>query len=236
MTGGKTEVNNFEEIINCINNQQKNKVVSVYLTGSRLYGFNQENSDYDLKVYVLPTIEDIALNRMVSKQINVGINNVDKVDIKDIRYQYSELTKPNFGSLHLLELPVYGEMLFSKKSIEAAFKSGKKNLLLSLLGTFRSRQKIEGTKENAHLYFLLETAKFWWENDPVFHYFQTNKAKELAKSCVEYRNGKSVNRSEWISESDALFDEVMKNKDNNKEQVDYVRHEFLKVVEKMLKK
>ncbi|EHM3170461.1 hypothetical protein ACJX4K_002646 [Enterococcus faecalis] len=108
--------------------------------------------------------------------------------------------------------------------------------MLSLLGTFRSRQKIEGTKENAHLYFLLETAKFWWENDPVFHYFQTDKAKELAKSCVEYRNGKSVNRSEWISESDALFDEVMKNKDNNKEQVDYVRHEFLKVVEKMLKK
>lgn len=188
-----------------------NEIFSIYLTGSRLYGFETEDSDYDLKVYVKPTFEDIALNRMVSKQMKLENQMIDGVDIKDIRYQYKELTKPSFGSLHLLTYPIYGECLTDAWNIEQLFNNGKRNLVLSMLGTFRSRQNKDTNKDRAHLSFLLETATIFFDHEVNFDFFNNEPGGTIAEISRDIRNGSDFyDCSDFINRADELFDIAVK--------------------------
>lgn len=166
-----------------------NEIFSIFITGSRLYGFEKEDSDFDLKVYVQPTFEDIALNRMVSKEMKLENELIDGVDIKDIRYQFKELTKPSFGSLHLLSVPVYGNSLIDSRTTEQLFNNGKRNLILSMLGTFKSRQNKDTDKDRAHLSFLYETATIFFDHDVQFDFFNNEPGKTIAEISRDIRDG-----------------------------------------------
>lgn len=196
----------IEDVFSAVNDYRE--IHSVYITGSRLYGFNKSNSDYDVKVYVFPSLEDIALNRMVSKEINYNGEYVESLDLKDYRYQYKELAKPSFGSLHLLATPIWGNSLIDSEITEKAFNGNKKNLILSMLGTFRSRQKSEELKDYSHLIFLYETSIVFSREYICFNYFNTIEAKNISNLAMQVRNGNQFDKEGIIEKADYLFEQT----------------------------
>ena len=131
------KINNYrgdvEEVIKVLKDRIPNKVSSIYLTGSRLYGINTVLSDIDLVVYVLPTKEDIISNNLLSKEVNINMGMVESIKVRDVRLVLKELLKPTLNSLHLLTEPIYGLPAMKRSIVEESFEIGKKNLFLSIL-------------------------------------------------------------------------------------------------------
>ena len=76
-------------------------VVGVFLYGSQNYELDYEKSDVDTKAIVLPTLEDIVLNRQpVSTTIDIGNNCL--CDVKDIRKMFECFKKQNINFIELL--------------------------------------------------------------------------------------------------------------------------------------
>jgi predicted nucleotidyltransferase len=84
---------------------EKYETVSVMLYGSQNYKLDTPTSDIDAKAIVLPSFEDIVLNRKpVSTTIDFG---KDKgiVDVKDIRLMFGCFKKQNINFVELLFTP-----------------------------------------------------------------------------------------------------------------------------------
>lgn len=76
------------------------RIIGVYLYGSQNYHLDTEESDVDTRCIIVPTLEDIALNRpMVSKTVEVEDG---MMDVKDIRLFLENLKKMNPNSLEVL--------------------------------------------------------------------------------------------------------------------------------------
>lgn len=76
-------------------------VVGVFLYGSQNYELDYEKSDVDTKAIVLPTLNDIVLNRQpVSTTIDMGDNCL--CDVKDIRKMFECFKKQNINFIELL--------------------------------------------------------------------------------------------------------------------------------------
>lgn len=54
----------------------ENEVALIYLNGSRLYGYNREDSDYDFTVYTSPTKRELLFDKWKSSEIEVNENKV----------------------------------------------------------------------------------------------------------------------------------------------------------------
>lgn len=81
-------------------------VVGVFLYGSQNYELDYEKSDVDTKAIILPTLEDIVLNRQpISTTINMGNNYL--CDIKDIRKMFECFKKQNINFIELLFTKYY---------------------------------------------------------------------------------------------------------------------------------
>lgn len=81
-------------------------VVGVFLYGSQNYELDYEKSDVDTKAIVLPTLEDIVLNRQpVSTTVDMG--NGCLCDIKDIRKMFECFKKQNINFIELLFTQYY---------------------------------------------------------------------------------------------------------------------------------
>ena len=126
-----------------------NRILMMYLTGSRLYGYYTEESDYDLVVYVMPTERELMFGKMISAQLAVGENKVDSVTVKDIRLIVKDLSKPNVNTLMFLRKPIYWlesrKIVNLLKGIDEATKHSldvnRKNLSMSMLGAVRANKK-----------------------------------------------------------------------------------------------
>lgn len=145
----------------------ENDVKLVYLTGSRLYGYAKETSDYDFVVYVAPTKRETLFNKKVNREVTVGVDMVEKVPVRNVLDLVVELRKPTVNSLHLLFAPVFyspfsatmeNSLFFQgtvlpnflenlDNMVETAFRNGRKNLVLSLLGTVKNEKQGERRKE-----------------------------------------------------------------------------------------
>lgn len=81
-------------------------VVGVFLYGSQNYELDYEKSDVDTKAIVLPTLNDIVLNRQpVSTTIDMGKNCL--CDVKDIRKMFDCFKKQNINFIELLFTQYY---------------------------------------------------------------------------------------------------------------------------------
>lgn len=81
-------------------------VVGVFLYGSQNYELDYEGSDVDSKAIVLPTLNDIVLNRQpVSTTIDMGDNCL--CDVKDIRKMFECFKKQNINFIELLFTQYY---------------------------------------------------------------------------------------------------------------------------------
>lgn len=130
---------------------------AVYLTGSRSYGFYDENSDYDVLAFVVPSKKDLFLGKpMVSKVVKTDNPLVEQVVVRDVRFLLNYLKKPTFNMLFLYQEPClqFGEKLFDKGDAMDGLFYGRKNFLLSLGGVYTQRVKQGTAKDKAHALYL----------------------------------------------------------------------------------
>ena len=130
---------------------------AVYLTGSRSYGFYDENSDYDMLAFVVPTKQDLFLGKsMVSKVVKTDSHLVEQVVVRDVRFLLNYLKKPTFNSLFLFQNPClqFGEKLFDQDDAMNGLLYEKKSFLLSLGGVYTQRVKLGTAKDKAHALYL----------------------------------------------------------------------------------
>lgn len=77
------------------------EVLGVFLQGSQNYDLDYEGSDIDTKAIVLPTLEQIILNKKPVSTTHVLPSN-EHVDIKDIRLMFDCFKKQNVNFLEIL--------------------------------------------------------------------------------------------------------------------------------------
>lgn len=76
-------------------------VVGVFLQGSQNYELDYEGSDIDTKAIIVPTLEDIVLNKKPVSTTHILDTN-EHVDIKDIRLMYECFKKQNINFIEIL--------------------------------------------------------------------------------------------------------------------------------------
>ena len=77
------------------------EVFGVFLQGSQNYKLDYEGSDIDTKCIVIPTLEDIVLNKQpVSTTLILEDNS--HIDVKDIRLMWQCFRKQNINFLEIL--------------------------------------------------------------------------------------------------------------------------------------
>ena len=84
----------------------KERIVGVFLQGSQNYGLDYEGSDIDTKCILLPTWEDIVLNKKPVSTTHI-LDNEEHLDFKDIRLMFNCFRKQNVNFLEILFTKYY---------------------------------------------------------------------------------------------------------------------------------
>ena len=79
----------------------KDKILGIFIQGSQNYQLDYSGSDIDTKCIVLPTLEDICLNRKATSYTRVRENN-EHIDFKDLRVITGDFKKQNINFLEVL--------------------------------------------------------------------------------------------------------------------------------------
>lgn len=79
----------------------KDKILGIFIQGSQNYGLDYVGSDIDTKCIVLPTLEDICLNKKATSYTHVRENN-EHIDFKDLRVITTDFKKQNINFLEIL--------------------------------------------------------------------------------------------------------------------------------------
>lgn len=125
----------------------ENKILLIYLTGSRFYGYNREDSDYDFIVYIMPTERELFFGNEISTELKINENLIDSVKVRDIRLIVKDISKPNISTLPLMGEPVFSNMKSDKfvenikMMADYSIHENKKQIGMSLLGAVRNTQK-----------------------------------------------------------------------------------------------
>lgn len=84
----------------------EDRIVGVFLQGSQNYNLDIPASDVDTKLIVVPTFQDIALNRKPVSTTHVRAND-EHIDFKDIRLYMETFRKQNLNFLEILFTDYY---------------------------------------------------------------------------------------------------------------------------------
>lgn len=79
----------------------EDRIVGIFYQGSGNYGLDVESSDVDTKLIVVPTFEEIAMNKQPSSTTHVREND-EHIDFKDIRLYINTFRKQNINFLEIL--------------------------------------------------------------------------------------------------------------------------------------
>lgn len=80
---------------------EKYTVLGVFLQGSQNYGLDYEGSDIDTKAIIVPTFEDIVLNRKPVSTTWI-LESTEHIDVKDIRLMHECFRKQNINFIEIL--------------------------------------------------------------------------------------------------------------------------------------
>ena len=87
-----------------LNHFPGDKIVGIFLQGSQNYGLDVAGSDIDTKLIVVPTFEEIALNKKPVSTTHIRANE-EHIDFKDIRLYMQTFRKQNLNFLEILFTP-----------------------------------------------------------------------------------------------------------------------------------
>ena len=84
----------------------QDKILGIFIQGSQNYQLDWSGSDIDTKCIVLPTLEDICLNKKATSYTHVRENN-EHIDFKDLRVITTDFKKQNINFLEILFTKYY---------------------------------------------------------------------------------------------------------------------------------
>lgn len=79
----------------------KERIVGLFLQGSQNYYMEDEFSDVDTKLLVIPSLDDIVLNRSPVSTTHI-LDNDEHMDAKDIRLYWQTMRKGNINFIELM--------------------------------------------------------------------------------------------------------------------------------------
>lgn len=112
------------------------KVLYIGLYGSQNYGIDDEASDIDAKVIVLPTIDDIVFRKTVSFVRDFG--ELGACDVKDLITYYQVVKKGNFSFLE----PFWTNYFLGEVYLRVIFKQIPVNKMSILGGMLEKRRAL----------------------------------------------------------------------------------------------
>lgn len=95
----------YNELVKYMKNNE-HLIFGIFLYGSQNYGIDTPDSDVDTKAVVLPSLEDIALNKRPIS-IEHQIENGEHINITDFRLWMEQLRKQNINILEVLFTEYY---------------------------------------------------------------------------------------------------------------------------------
>lgn len=87
--------------LQCVQSSFPNEIIGVFLHGSQNYHLNTPESDVDTRALVLPTFEEIALNKAPVSQ-ELCFDDGGRCVVRDVRLVFREFLKQNPDSLEIL--------------------------------------------------------------------------------------------------------------------------------------
>ena len=97
----KTTTERFIEHVGEAYEMYGDRLVMVALQGSQNYNLAYENSDVDTKALIVPTLEDIVLNRKPISTTHIRANE-EHIDLKDVRLMFQSWRKQNINFVEIL--------------------------------------------------------------------------------------------------------------------------------------
>lgn len=167
------------------------RVIGVYLYGSQNYGLDTEESDVDTRCIIVPTLEDIALNRpMVSKTVEVedGI-----MDVKDFRLFLENLKKMNPNSLEVLFTPYYKINSNYEIIFHCTLKGRRHNITES--NPYQMLQTIAGMARNH--YKAIEKAGEEYNTKDLYHLLRYERFLKRFIENFSFYDCLNYNRYDW---------------------------------------
>ena len=79
----------------------EDRIVGLFLQGSQNYYMEDEESDVDTKLLVIPSLEDIVLNKQPVSTTHI-LDNEEHMDAKDIRLYWQTMRKGNINFVELM--------------------------------------------------------------------------------------------------------------------------------------
>lgn len=150
------------------------EVVAVFLQGSQNYGLNDEHSDVDTKVMVMPTLEDLALDKNPASFVQKRENG--QMDVKDVRLMNRQFFKMNPTYLELLYTPFYlvndkyTAYVYTLRDLKQhLFNFDQGRLVSSLVGVLH--QEYKNAFKSTPMY-VEAVEKFGYEPKAVSHFFR----------------------------------------------------------------
>lgn len=187
------------------------RVLYIGLYGSNNYGVDDEYSDVDAKVIVLPSLDDIVFKKTVSfvKEFENGA-----CDVKDLVTYYNVVKKGNFSFVE----PFYSKYYLGDEFLRELFKQVPTNLLSVLGGMYEKQKALTheypskkkefelfncDPKQYHHIVRLYDMAM---KKTTLPFLTYTDKDAEYMKSLKRGLNGKSVEF--LVEDSQRRIDEV----------------------------
>lgn len=96
-------LNHYDEALEIYN---PDKIVGIFLQGSQNYGLGTNKSDVDTKCIVLPTFEEVCLNKKLVSYTHVREND-EHIDFKDLRLMLECFRKQNINFIEILFTSYY---------------------------------------------------------------------------------------------------------------------------------
>lgn len=150
-------------------------VLYVGLYGSQNYNLHDEQSDYDVKAIVLPTLEDIIKRRVVSTTIET---NKGSIDVKDLLTFYDVIRKGNFSYIEAMQ----SKYSIGDKRIKELFSTIPVNQR-SLLGAMYEKQK---AMTHEYPSKAMEFEKWGFDPKQLHHILRLNSILETRVDSVSF--------------------------------------------------
>lgn len=167
------------------------RVIGVYLYGSQNYGLDTEESDVDTRCIIVPTLEDIALNRpMVSKTVEVEDG---MMDVKDIRLFLENLKKMNPNSLEVLYTSYYKVNSDYDIIFHCELKSRRHNISES--NPYQLLQTVAGMARNH--YKAIEKAGEEYNTKDLYHLFRYERFLKRFIENFTFYDSLKFNYYDW---------------------------------------
>lgn len=168
---------------------------TIHLTGSRLYGFNVNQSDWDFIVFVQPRLDELVRGTSISKEIAIKGNSYTSqftlYGVDKLWGQHGMVIKPNLSSLCLLDSNSGMDKELQKIVVES-LNLNKRNLVLSIIGMCKGRLKKDKNKltnkDMAHLHYWVNMVGFLLDNDITMNLFNEDKVRGFAEKAKGIRS------------------------------------------------